>query len=217
MLRRDHELTRKRRVRGFKFSLNGLFLILSISLLLGPVPPIMVEARPSAPRGTLKNDHETQGRGVQPDTSSKLAADPVVLSGPPDSVVALYFHRTLRCETCLFMEYHISQVIQHDYLAPLLDGSLRWRTLDYERPQHAGNVDKYQLEGPTLVLSHWKEGREISWAKVEEIWDFIDYPEAAEDTLRGRLDRCLAGTCRHDELSMPDSSSVRAPGDTTKG
>jgi len=165
----------------------------------------------------MMRGQEPPSHDVQADSSNKPSADPTVISGPPDSVVALYFHRTLRCENCLLMESYIDDVIKHDFPDYLLKGSLRWHALDYEKPEHAADADKYQFGGPALVLSHWLGGKEILWARMDEIWDLMDYPGAVADTLRAQLRECLAGTCRHDEFHMPDAGDARAPGDSTQG
>ncbi len=182
----------------------------------GPIA-IGSDAR-SAPSDTSSQfAADRAARAGSPDSLNEAATDPEVKPGPPDSLVALYFHRTLRCEDCLLMEIYIRDVLESDYLDPLLEGTLRWRSLDYEQPEHAGSAEKYQFGGPALVLSHWSGGREALWARMDEIWQWVDYPDAVADMLRAQLRECLAGTCRHDEFHMPDAGDARAPGDTTRG
>jgi len=234
VIRINYQHTNKERVRASKLLLGAVFLTFSVGFLLELTPPGRVEARASAPDSTLKHDRKPADQDTPADGSSRhttredtvpgqlnarkgLVAAPAVLSGPPDSVVALYFHRTLRCEDCLLMEDYIRDVLKNDYLDALLKGSLRWRSVDYEQPEYADVADKYQLGGPALVLRHWVGGREVLWARMDEIWERVDYPEAVADTLRGQFRECLAGTCRHDEFHMPDTNNLRAPGDTAKG
>lgn len=150
-----------------------------------------------------------QADQVRPDDKTvKAPADTTVHAAPPDSVVACYFHRTFRCDRCLLMEACARDVIEHDFSAALNDSTLRWRTLDFERPEQAKNVEKYQLDGPALVLSHWSGGAEVSWVRVDELWDVIDDPEAVSERVRERLHECLEGRCLHHGLLTPGAANV---------
>lgn len=234
MIKIHQHLTRRKRVLGVDLLPMVIFLSLGVGGLLEFTAQDLVEARTSAFDSALTHDQELADQDApfdssrrtatredslagQPNAPKELVTAPDVLSGLPDSVVALYFHRTLRCEDCLLMEDYIRDVLRDDYLDPLLNGSLCWRSLDYERPEHVDSADKYQFGGPALVLSHWVGGREVLWARMDEIWEWVDDPEAVADTLRAQLRECLAGTCAHAEFYEPDAGDIRAPGETTKG
>ena len=160
---------------------------------------------------------ETPMPEARPDSAGKVGTDLTLFSEPPDSIIAYYFHRTLRCETCIKMEACILDVIKHDCFEALKDGTVRWRPLDYEQPENSEYVETYGLGGPALVLSHWVDGREVLCARVDEIWSFIDDPEAVSDRLRQQFEECLTGKCRHDEFFAPDTSYAPIPsGDTLR-
>jgi hypothetical protein len=217
MLERSCRFARARRVRAFALRLGAVLLAPVVCVVFYLAPSGAFEANASSLNGALRHDRkplDPDVRSVFPDTAVDYAA---ALSGPPDSVLVLYFHRTFRCEDCLNMESYIKGVLEDDYLDPLLKGSLRWHSFDFEQPEHAGEAEEYGLGGPALVLSHWVGGVEVLWGRMDEIWDFTDYPEAVADTVRAQLRECLAGTCRHEEFGVPEMSNARAPGDTTKG
>jgi hypothetical protein len=116
-----------------------------------------------------------------------------VRAQPPDSVVAYYFHRTYRCVRCITMEAYVLAVIHLNYSTELEKGTLRWHAVDYEDPANAHYAEKHEFGGPALVLSHWADGSETRWTRVDEIWELLDTP----GTLVGSIDRnvkaCLGG------------------------
>lgn len=118
-----------------------------------------------------------------------------VAPAPPDSVVVVYYHRTLRCQTCLMLEACAKKAMEESFTKELTKGTIRWREVDFEQPEHAGIEKKYQLDGSTLVLSHWKNKKEVSWEKMDEIWEMSDDPEAVTEAVVERLRLRLAGKC----------------------
>jgi hypothetical protein len=160
---------------------------------------------------TAEGPEETKPAGHGEEGTKTTSADTTAHRSPPDSVVAYYFHRTFRCDKCLLMEACIRDAIAQNYADALIKGTLRWHTLDYEQPEHADSAVKYQLDGPALVLSHWAGGREVSWARMDELWDLVDDPGAMIDSLEVQLGDCLMGKCIHGELFVPDTSGVTEP------
>ena len=122
----------------------------------------------------------------------------------PDSVVVVYYHRTLRCQTCLMLEACAKKAVEKDFAKELMKGTIRWRAVDFEHPEHSGLEKKYGLDGSTLVLSHWKNKKEVSWGKMDEIWEISDDPEAVTESVKEQLRLCLAGKCDHKGPGVSD-------------
>lgn len=145
------------------------------------------------------------------DSAKAAAAAKTARPAPSDSIIAYYFHRTFRCKTCLMLEACAKSVIEHDYPQALKAGTLRWRLLNFEEPAQAESAEKYQLVGPSLVLSHWDDGVETQWKMVDEIWEHVDDPEAVSDCVREQLKQCMEGVCRHKGPSSSDTTAVPEP------
>lgn len=116
----------------------------------------------------------------------------------PDSIVAVYYHRTLRCQTCLMMEACAESVMMKRFAKELVKGKLHWRDVDFEQSEHSGMEKKYGLDGSSLVLSHWKKEKEVSWARMDELWELSDDPDAVSERVLEQLMLCLAGKCDHE-------------------
>ncbi len=157
------------------------------------------------------NSSASQSEGAAPESTVTSAADTALTVTRPDSVVAVYFHRTFRCRKCLSMESCARKAITGNFARAIKDGSLRWRSVDFEQPAHAKQGKRYELGGSALVLSHWKDGEEATWTRMDELWDLIDEPGAMTESVREQIQRCLKGKCGHGEFSPPDTT--KSPGE----
>jgi hypothetical protein len=153
-----------------------------------------------------------QKAGAPERTTAQVSADSAqAIPSPPDSVVAVYYHYTLRCQTCLMMEAAAEEVIKTKFPKELMKGKIRWRHIDFEQPEHAWAEEKYQLSGSTLVLSHWKNKTKVSWAPMDVLWEHCDDPEAVSALVHKQLELCLAGKCDHEASPDPEKSEDSKP------
>jgi hypothetical protein len=87
-------------------------------------------------------------------------------------VAAYYFHRTLRCYTCLMMEELVREVLERDFANQLENGQLLWGAFDYELPGNKDLVKAYGVgDGPALILSSCDSGKENDWRELAQIWE----------------------------------------------
>jgi hypothetical protein len=119
---------------------------------------------------------------------SARAAEP-----DPARVEVFYFHRTLRCPTCLTMETFTAEAAEH-FSAEKNTGRLRFRAinLDDEGPRHF--AQDYGLEFSSVVLSRWTNGQEAAWTNLPSAWsvvgdrsNFIAYVEMEISKQLGQL------------------------------
>lgn len=75
---------------------------------------------------------------------------------PADSlapaVELIYFHATLRCETCLGLEANIERCLREEFADALESGQLRWRSLNHELGEGRALHTALGLSGSELVL-----------------------------------------------------------------
>lgn len=106
-------------------------------------------------------------------------------------VVVYYFHGTVRCETCLFIEAMTEGTLRADFPEKLLNGSLVWRTLSVGLPENAHFVKDFDLETNELVvLSQHKNGH-TTWEKIPDIWNLAADPSRFSQRLREIVARFL--------------------------
>lgn len=89
-------------------------------------------------------------------------------------VVATYFHRTLRCQTCQLIE----SLARHDVTVAMADavaaGRLSWRLVDFQAEEDARYEERFGLDGPSLVVTVEDGGEVIAWARLDRVWELYD-------------------------------------------
>jgi len=91
----------------------------------------------------------------------------------PDRVVVYYFHRTLRCDTCLKFEAYTDEALHSRFAEELADGRLVWSVLNVDDESTAALVDAYNIFESSLVVSVVDAGEERSSEKLEAIWGLV--------------------------------------------
>ena len=106
-------------------------------------------------------------------------------------VAATYFHRTLRCQTCLQIEalarYDVTGVMASD----VESGRLVWRSVDYEVEKEALYRERFGLEGPSLVLTIEEGGEVLRWVRLDRVWEFSTDVPAFDKYVLGALEDFL--------------------------
>ncbi len=90
---------------------------------------------------------------------------------PADGVVAYYFHSTFRCPTCQGIEAYAREAIETGFADALNDGRVRWRVLNYEKPENRSLARKYEIAMPMVVLVKLERGSEKSWKSLDRVWE----------------------------------------------
>jgi len=94
------------------------------------------------------------------------------------TVIAYYFHRTVRCPGCLQIEFMADQAIRETFDQDLKEGNLVWLVVNMKEPDNQEFVDEYDLDGSTLVLTDSVSNGNERWKKLEKVWELMHEPEA---------------------------------------
>ena len=97
--------------------------------------------------------------------STVRAADP-----PADRVVAMYFHRTERCPTCLKMGSYSEEAVKKGFTKQVKEGSVEFRYVDFQNKKNAALTKGYQISGPALVIANIKENKVEQYKNLKDIW-----------------------------------------------
>jgi hypothetical protein len=123
-----------------------------------------------------------------------LSFAPAVFAGGEERVVATYYHGTIRCFECLEIERFSRQTLEERFAEQLAAGKLEWRAVDYDRPENAAAIERYNLSALSLVISRYQGGRELEWRVAGETWKQIAaYPEALMDYVEEELGEMTFG------------------------
>jgi hypothetical protein len=102
-----------------------------------------------------------------------------------DQVVMTYFTSGVRCRSCREIERLSRETATKDFPAELSNQRLVFRVINTDEPGNAAYVPRYQLTSKTVVISHRRDGREVAWKDMADVWELLDQPE----TFRAYLGR----------------------------
>jgi len=108
-----------------------------------------------------------------------------------ERVTVYYFHSTVRCETCIFVEGLTDVTLQAEFPEELSNGTLVWRPIDVQLAENSHFVTDFGLRANELVVVREKTGENPSWEKIQEIWELARDPERLSHRLKDTVLRFL--------------------------
>ncbi len=113
---------------------------------------------------------------VEP-AAEPLAATPAERQ-PVDRVIAYYFHGTKRCRTCMTIEAYAEEALKLNFPERLGNGTLEWRVINVEQPEHEHFVHDFQLTTRSVVLVDETNEERIRWKNLNRVWELVGDEEA---------------------------------------
>lgn len=111
------------------------------------------------------------------ENSAVPAADP-----PSNRVIAMYFHRTQRCPTCIRMGTYAEEAVKDGFKQQIKEGTVLFRDVDLQDEKNAVLVKGYKINGPALIVAQIEDKRvrqhkdlKDIWVKVREKPEFLEY------------------------------------------
>ena len=96
---------------------------------------------------------------------------------PAHQVIACYFHRTVRCPTCLKISAYVEEAVQGGFEAQLKDGSVRMVMVDFQDAKNQKYAEAYKITGPTLVIMDVRDGKIVAWKPAPKVWSLVGEKE----------------------------------------
>jgi len=108
-------------------------------------------------------------------------------------VTAYYFHRTLRCPSCLHIEAAAKKVIEERFAGEMDAGLLRWQPVNVQQKGNEHFAADYKLSTSSLVLVKKVGGKQVSWKNCEKVWNLHRDDAAYEKYICGEIRAMLLG------------------------
>ena len=134
-------------------------------------------------------------RAAKPPTSDNATSGKnTTASALPDKhrVVAYYFHRALRCATCLSIEKQAREAVQTGYSGDLKSGRLEWRLVNIEDQGNEHFTQDFELETSSLVLAEMAGNKTLRWKMLVDVWSLVDEPLAFQQYVWAEVDEFLS-------------------------
>ena len=88
-------------------------------------------------------------------------------------LIAYYFHRTQRCQTCLTIEAYAEETLKDAFPEALRTGELQFRTVNLDEPSNEHFVADYELAASSLVLVDYQDGEQKEWRNLQRVWELV--------------------------------------------
>jgi thiol-disulfide isomerase/thioredoxin len=89
---------------------------------------------------------------------------------PKDRVIAMYFHRTQRCPTCLKMGSYSEEAVKAAFADEIKAGQVAFYAIDFQDAKNARYTKAYNINGPALIVAKISDNKVASYRNLEEIW-----------------------------------------------
>lgn len=91
----------------------------------------------------------------------------------PDGVTVINFHGEKRCRTCIGIGNLARKTLDEEFAVEEKAGKVRWEHINYEEPVNAHFVKDYELVSSTVLVTLWKDGKEVKWNRLDAVWDHV--------------------------------------------
>ena len=91
----------------------------------------------------------------------------------PDGVTVINFHGDKRCRTCISIGNLASKTIDENFADEEKAGKVHWEKINYDEPGNVHFVKDYSLVSSTVVVTLWKQGKEVKWNRLDAVWDLV--------------------------------------------
>jgi hypothetical protein len=110
---------------------------------------------------------------------------------PADGIVVVNFHAATRCNACREIGKEAQTVVETNFGDDLNAGRMNWRVINFEEPAHKHFIQDYGLTTSTVVVVRRKEGRDVSWQRLDAVWDYLFEGPAMRAYLKEHIDQIM--------------------------
>ena len=123
-----------------------------------------------------------------------VQAAPATLVDPAAQadVVATYFTTDVRCDSCRTIEALSQRAVVEGFPAEVAAGKVVFRVINTDRPEHAHYVDHYSITNKIVVVSHQRDGKEVAWQGLQDVWVHFREPDEFLPYVREPIQAFLA-------------------------
>jgi hypothetical protein len=113
-------------------------------------------------------------------------------TGPAERVEVVYFHRTVRCVTCLRAEEWTRYTVETHFADELASDKVTLQSIDYQDEANANIVEKYDAYGSQLFINTVQDGTDHI-EQATDLYPLLYSKEAFVNALKSKIEKCLNG------------------------
>ena len=105
--------------------------------------------------------------------------------------IAYYFHRAIRCQTCLIIEMNAARVIEDNFPQQIADEKLMWIPYNLDDPGGDELEKEFDISVSTLVLAKMQDSHHTRFKKLEKVWEYVGDPALFDNYVRTEVEQFL--------------------------
>ncbi len=110
---------------------------------------------------------------------------------PVDRVVAMYFHRTERCPTCIKIGSYTEEAIKKGFAKQIKEGTVEFHLVDFQDKNNATLTKGYKIGEPTLIVINVKQNKVKEYKNLKDIWTKVREKPAFVKYVRANVEAYL--------------------------
>lgn len=116
--------------------------------------------------------------------------NPEVTPTIQNGIEVVYFHRSIRCDSCNYAEDTTRYTIETYFADELASGTLVFLTVNLQDADNAALVEKYGAYTSSLFINEVKDGVE-HFEEVTDIWLLVGNDDAFVDLVKTEIEKRL--------------------------
>jgi hypothetical protein len=104
-----------------------------------------------------------------------------------DGVMVYYFHGKTRCPTCESIEAYAHEAVESGFAEQLKNKQIVWQVINYETSGNEHFATDYEVAAPIVVLAMFKDGNQVKWKGLPEVWEHVGDKPAFFDFVQKNL------------------------------
>ncbi|MGD0516938.1 MAG: nitrophenyl compound nitroreductase subunit ArsF family protein [Thermoguttaceae bacterium] len=105
--------------------------------------------------------------------SARTIAAENTAASPSHQVIACYFHRTVRCNTCKKISAYIDEAVRTGFATQVKEGGVKMVMVDFQDEKNKKLTQAYKITGPTLVIMDVHDGEATAWKPAPKVWSLV--------------------------------------------
>lgn len=107
------------------------------------------------------------------------------------TVIAYYFHRTIRCVACITVEATTASVIENSFQQQIADGRLMWMRVNLDDRDGSEYEEQFDISGSALVIAKAGNGNQLRHKTLTKVWELLSKPQALSGYIEGEIKEYL--------------------------
>lgn len=108
-----------------------------------------------------------------------------------NGIVVYYFHTTKRCQSCLKAEKLSKETVETFFKNEIDSGKVKYLAINTDEPENAHYIKDYQLFSKSLIISLYKNSKEVKFKNLTEIWQLIYNDEGFRDYVKSEIENLI--------------------------